>query len=62
MWNTLYEKDNECAKQKQKTVKNTFSFWLHFCILAHKFTLELNSETEQLWDKEILSSSYLFKI
>lgn len=56
------KKTMNVLNKNKKTVKNTFSFWLHFCILAHKFTLELNSETEQLWDKKILSSSYPFKI
>lgn len=48
MWNTFYEKDNECAKQK-----NISSLDSNFFILAHEFISELNSETEQFLDKRL---------
>lgn len=59
MWNTFYEKDNECAKQKSE--KNISSFDSNFCILAHEFTSELNSETEQFLDKRFFPTLSLKK-
>lgn len=40
----------------KKKWKNIPSFDSSFCILAHEFTSELNSETEQFLDKRFFST------
>lgn len=46
----------------KKSEKNISSFDSNFCILAHEFMSELNSETEQFLDKRFFPTLSLKKI